>query len=62
MSEPKRYMDLSLDVPYSSTPLSYNTQDELLDAIDTYIEECKAQDDLCGLAQSENSLDVGVQK
>ena len=62
MSEPKRYMNLSLDAPYSSTPLSYNTQDELLDAIDTYIEECKAQDDLCGLAQSENSLDVGVQK
>ena len=62
MSEPKRYMNLSLDVPYSSTPLSYNTQDELLDAIDTYIEECKAQDDLCGLAQSGNSLDVGVQK
>lgn len=62
MSEPKRYMNLSLDVPYSSTPLSYNTQDELLDAIDTYIEECKAQNDLCGLAQLENSLDVGVQK
>ena len=62
MSEPKRYMNLSLDVPYSSTPPSYNTQDELLDAIDTYIEECKAHDDLCGLAQSGNSLDVGVQK
>ena len=62
MSEPKRYMNLSLDVPYSSAPPSYNTQDELLDAIDTYIEECKAQDDLCGLAQLENSLDVGVQK
>ena len=62
MSEPKRYINLSLDVPYSSTPPSYNTQDELLDAIDTYIEECKAQNDLCGLAQSENSLDVGVQK
>ena len=62
MSEPKRYMNLSLDVPYSSTPPSYNTQDELLDAIDTYIEECKAQNDLCGIAQSENSLDVGVQK
>ena len=62
MSEPKRYINLSLDVPYSSTPLSYNTQDELLDAIDTYIEECKAQNDLCGLAQLENSLDVGVQK
>ena len=62
MSEPKRYMNLSLDVPYSSTPPSYNTQDELLDAMDTYIAECKAQDDLCGLAQSENSLDVGVHK
>ena len=62
MSEPKRYINLSLDVPYSSAPPSYNTQDELLDAIDTYIEECKAQDDLCGLAQLENSLDVGVQK
>ena len=62
MSEPKRYMYLSLDVPYSSAPPSYTTQDELLDAIDTYIEECKAQNDLCGLAQLENSLDVGVQK
>lgn len=62
MSEPKRYINLSLDVPYSSAPPSYNTQDELLDAIDTYIEECKAQNDLCGLAQLENSLDVGVQK
>ena len=62
MSEPKRYMNLSLDDPYSSTPPSYNTQDELLDAIDTYIEECKAQDDLRGLAQSENSLDIKVQK
>ena len=57
MSEPKRYMSLSMDVPYSDTPPSYSTQDELLDAIDTYIAECKAQDDLCGLAQSENSLD-----
>ena len=57
MSEPKRYMDLSLDAPYSTTPPSYNTQDELLDAMDAYIEECKAQDDLRGLAQSENSLD-----
>ena len=62
MSEPKRYINLSLDVPYSSAPPSYNTQDELLDAIDTYIEECKAQNDLCGLAQLENSLDVGVHK
>lgn len=58
MSEPKRYMDLSLDSPYSSTPPSYNTQDELLEAMDAYIEECKAQDDLRGLAQSENSLDM----
>ena len=57
MSEPKRYMDLSLDAPYSDTPPSYNTTDELLDAIDTYIEECEAQNDLCGLTQSENSLD-----
>lgn len=54
MSEQKRY--LSLDDPYSST------SDELLNAIDTYIEECEAQDDLRGLTQSENSLDVGVQK
>lgn len=58
----KRYMNLSLDVPYSNTSPSYNTQDELLDAIDTYIEECEAQNNLCGLAQLENSLDVGVQK
>ena len=62
MSEQKRYMDLSLDAPYSNTPPSYNTQDELLDAIDTYIAECEAQDDLRGLAQSENSLDVKVNK
>lgn len=62
MSEPKRYMDLSLDTPYSSTSPSYNTQDELLNAIDTYIEECEAQDDLRGLTQFENSLYVGVQK
>ena len=52
----KRYMNLSLDDPYSNTPPSYNTQDELLDAMDAYIKECKAQNDLCGLAQSENSL------
>ena len=57
MSEQKRYMNLSLDVPYSDTPPSYNTTDELLDAMDTYIEECEAQDDLCGLAQLENSLE-----
>lgn len=62
MSEPKRYMNLSLDASYSSTPPSYNTSDELLDAMDAYIEECKAQNDLRGLAQLENSLDVGVQK
>lgn len=62
MIEPKRYLNLSLDAPYSSTPPSYNTQDELLDAIDTYIAECEAQDDLRGLAQLENSLDVGVHK
>ena len=62
MSEPKRYMNLSLDAPYSSTPSSYNTSDELLDAIDTYIAECEAQNDLRCLAQLENSLDVGVHK
>ena len=57
MSEQKRYMNLSLDAPYSSTPPSYNTQDELLNAMDAYIEECEAQNDLCGLPQLENSLD-----
>ena len=62
MSEQKRYMNLSLDVPYSNTPVSYNTSDELLDAMDKYIEECEAQNDLCGLTQLENSLDVKVQK
>ena len=46
----------------SFTSPSYNTQDELLDAMDAYIEECEAQNDLRGLAQLENSLDVGVQK
>ena len=56
MSEQKRYMNLSLDDPYSNTPASYNTQDELLDAMDAYIEECEAQNDLCGLAQLENAL------
>ena len=56
MSEPKRYMNLSLDAPYSSTPASYNTQDELLDAMDAYIEECEAQNDLCGLPQYGNAL------
>ena len=62
MSEQKRYMNLSLDAPYSTTPASYNTQDDLLDAMDAYIEECEAQNDLCGLAQYENSLDVKVNK
>ena len=57
MSEQKRYMSLSLDVPYSDTPPSYTTQDELLDAMDAYIEECEAQNDLRGLAQYGNSLD-----
>ena len=56
MSEQKRYMNLSLDDPYSNTPPSYNTQDELLEAMDAYIEECEAQNDLCGLAQYENAL------
>ena len=56
MSEQNRYMNLSLDDPYSSTPPSYNTQDELLDAMDAYIEECEAQNDLCGLTQYENAL------
>ena len=58
MSEQKRYMNLSLDDPYSSTPPSYNTSDDLLEAMDAYIEECEAQNDLCGLPQYENSLDV----
>ena len=56
MSEPKRYMNLSLDNPYSNTPASYNTQDELLNAMDAYIEECEAQNDLRGLTQYENSF------
>ena len=62
MSEPKRYMNLSLDDPYSNTPASYNTQDDLLEAMDAYIEECEAQNDLCGLTQYENALDVKVNK
>ena len=62
MSEQKRYMNLSLDAPYSNTPASYNTQDELLDAMDAYIEECEAQNDLCGLAQYENALNAKVNK
>lgn len=57
MNEQKQYMNLSLDAPYSSTPPSYNTTDELLDAIDEYIAECESQNDLRGLAQLENSLD-----
>ena len=62
MSEQKRYMNLSLDAPYSSTPPSYNAQDELLDAMDAYISECEAQNDLCGLTQYGNSLDEKVNK
>ena len=62
MSEQKRYMNLSLDAPYSSTPPKYNTRDELLDAMDAYIEECEAQDDLCGLARYENALDAELDK
>ena len=56
MSEQNRYMNLSLDDPYSDTPASYNTQDDLLNAMDAYIEECEAQNDLCGLPQYENDL------
>ena len=56
MNEQKRYMNLSLDAPYSNTPASYNTQDDLLNAMDAYIEECEAQNDLCGLAQYGNAL------
>ena len=55
-------MNLSLDDPYSDTPPSYNTQDDLLDAMDAYISECEAQNDLCGLTQYENALDVKVNK
>ena len=62
MSEQKRYMNLSLDNPYSNTPPEYNTRDELLNAIDAYIKECEVQDDLCGLARYENALDVEVKK
>ena len=57
MSEPKRYLNLSLDDPYSNTPPSYNTSDALLDAMDAYISECEAQNDLRGLTQYGNSLD-----
>ena len=62
MNEQKRYLNLSLDDPYSNTPASYNTQDELLDAMDAYIEECEAQNDLRGLTQYGNSLDAKVNK
>ena len=62
MSEQKQYMNLSLDDPYSNTPPEYNTQDELLNAMDAYISECEAQNDLCGLPQYENSLDAKVNK
>ena len=62
MSEQKRYMNLNLDAPYSSTPPSYDTQDELLEAMDAYISECEAQKDLRGLPQYENALDVKVNK
>ena len=57
MSEQKQYMNLSLDAPYSNTPPSYNTSDELLEAMDAYIEECEAQNDLCGLTQLGNALE-----
>ena len=73
MSEQKRYMNLSLDAPSirtiknsliveSFTPSSYNAQDDLLDAMDAYIEECEAQNDLRGLPQYENSLNAKVNK
>ena len=62
MSEQKRYMNLSLDAPYSNTPPSYDTQDDLLNAMDAYIEECEAQNDLCGLPQYENALNAKVNK
>ena len=62
MSEQKRYMNLSLYVPYSNTTVSYNTTDELLEAMDAYIEECESQNDLCGLTQLGNALDIKVQK
>ena len=58
MSEQKQYMSLSLDDPYSNTPPSYNTQDDLLEAMDAYISECEAQNDLCGLTQFGNSLNA----
>ena len=73
MSEQKQYMNMRLDAPSirtikesliveSSTSPSYNTSDALLDAMDAYIEECEAQNDLCGLTQYGNSLDEKVNK
>ena len=62
MNEQKRYMSLSLGAPYSNTPPSYNTRDELLDAMDAYIEECEVHDDLCGLARYENALNAELDK
>ena len=73
MSEQKQYMNMRLDAPSirtikesliveSFTSPSYNTSDALLDAMDAYIEECEAQNDLRGLTQYENSLDVKVNK
>ena len=73
MNEQKRYMNLSLYDPSirtikdsliveSFTSPSYNTQDELLDAMDAYISECEAQNDLCGLTQYENALNAKVNK
>ena len=62
MSEQKRYMNLSMDAPHSNTLPEYKSRDELLNAMDAYIEECEAQNDLRGLAQLENSLDVKVSK
>ena len=62
MSEQKRYMNLSLDAHYENTPASYDTEDDLLNAMDAYIEECEAQNDLCGLPQYGNALDVKVNK
>lgn len=68
MSEQKQYMNMRIDassirtikdslIVESFTSPSYNTSDALLDAMDAYIEECEAQNDLCGLAQYGNYLD-----
>ena len=62
MDEQNRYKNLSLGTPYSDTPPEYNTRDELLDAMDAYIEECEVQDDLCGLARYENALNAELDK